>query len=78
MLHARPRRNARSTLDLLEQVVEEMPFAIQRAQPDRGQERFAYDVNPASSRLRPASRPWLSGTRRRLQSRALHRFVALN
>ena len=44
VLRTYPRRNAKSTLDFLEQVVEEMPFAIQRIQTDRGQEFLAYEV----------------------------------
>jgi transposase InsO family protein len=39
-----PRRNATFTLDFLERLVEEMPFAIQRIQTDRGGEFFAEKV----------------------------------
>jgi transposase-like protein len=39
-----PRRNASHTLEFLERVVEEMPFAIQRIQTDRGGEFFAETV----------------------------------
>ena len=39
-----PRRNAKSTLSILERVVEEMPFPIQRIQTDRELEFFAEDV----------------------------------
>lgn len=38
------RRNANHTLEFLERVVEEMPFAIQRVQTDRGGEFFAEKV----------------------------------
>ncbi len=38
------RKTAASTLTFLEQVVEEMPFSIQRIQTDRSQEFFAYRV----------------------------------
>jgi transposase InsO family protein len=36
-----PRRTARTTLLFLDRVIEEMPFAIQRIQTDRGGEFFA-------------------------------------
>jgi transposase InsO family protein len=39
-----PRRNARNTLLFLGRVIEEMPFAIQRIQTDRGTEFFAEAV----------------------------------
>jgi transposase InsO family protein len=39
-----PRRTAVNTLSFLEQVIEEMPFAIQRIQTDRGLEFFAEAV----------------------------------
>lgn len=39
-----PRRTAVNTLRFLEQVIEEMPFAIQRIQTDRGLEFFAEAV----------------------------------
>jgi transposase InsO family protein len=38
------RRSAENTLDFLEQVMDRMPFSIQRIQTDRGQEFFAYLV----------------------------------
>ncbi len=37
-----PRRTASNTLKFLETVIEQMPFAIQRIQTDRGKEFFAY------------------------------------
>jgi transposase InsO family protein len=39
-----PKRTAANTLNFLEQVVEEMPFPVQRIQTDRGGEFFAYKV----------------------------------
>jgi transposase-like protein len=39
-----PRRTALNTLNFLDQVMERMPFPIQRFQTDRGQEFFAYGV----------------------------------
>lgn len=39
-----PRRTAAYTLQFLEQVIEEMPFPIQRIQTDRGREFFAVKV----------------------------------
>lgn len=38
------RRTGENTLDILEKVVEEMPFPVQRVQTDRGREFFAYKV----------------------------------
>ena len=38
------RRTAANTLDFLDQVMDRMPFPIQRVQTDRGQEFFAYEV----------------------------------
>ena len=38
------RRTANYTLEFLERVVEEMPFAVQRIQTDRGGEFFAEKV----------------------------------
>ena len=37
-------RNAKSTLAFLDQVLDEMPFSIQRIQTDRGAEFFAEEV----------------------------------
>ncbi len=42
------RRTAKNTLDFLDQVMERMPFPIQRIQTDRGQEFFAYEGSRAS------------------------------
>lgn len=38
VLSTYPRRNAKSTIDFLKQLIEEMPFAIQRIQTDRRQD----------------------------------------
>lgn len=38
------RRTAENMLDFLDQVIDRMPFPIQRIQTDRGQEFFAYEV----------------------------------
>jgi len=38
------RKTAKSTIKFLEQVIEEMPFPIQRIQTDRGKEFFAFSV----------------------------------
>ncbi|WP_191060867.1 IS481 family transposase [Geminicoccus harenae] len=80
VLRAYPRRNAKNTLDFLEQVVEEMPFAIQRIQTDRGQEFFAYEVQDRLREwrikfrpIRPRS-PHLNGEVERAQRTALEEF----
>ena len=41
VLRLYPRRAATNTLDFLDAVMEEMPFAFQRIQTDRGREFFA-------------------------------------
>ena len=55
------RKTVASTLTFLEQVVEEMPFSIQRIQTDRGQEFFAYRVQDLlrqwSIKFRPLAPP---------------------
>jgi len=38
------RRSAATTLIFLDQVLEEMPFSVQRIQTDRGAELFAQEV----------------------------------
>jgi hypothetical protein len=50
-----PRRTAANTLAFLEQVLEEMPFVIQRIQTDRGQEFFAYQVQEQRNRCSQAT-----------------------
>ena len=74
------RRSAQSILDFLEQVVEEMPFSIQRIQTDRGQEFFAYKVQDRLRDwcikfrpIRPRS-PHLNGKVERVQKTALEEF----
>jgi hypothetical protein len=77
-----PRRTAANTLAFLEQVLEEMPFAIQRIQTDRGQEFFAYKVQEQLRAwrikfrpIRPRS-PHLNGKVERAQRTALENFWA--
>lgn len=75
-----PRKTAASTLTFLEQVVEEMPFSIQRIQIDRGQEFFAYPVQDRlrewSIKFRPIRprAPHLNGKVERVQRTALEEF----
>ena len=68
------RRTALNTLDFLEQVMDRMPFPIQRIQTDRGQEFFAYEVQEKLMEygikfrpIKPAS-PHLNGKVERSQS----------
>lgn len=75
-----PRKSATSTLAFLDQVVEEMPFSIQRIQTDRGQEFFAYQVQEKLRNwrikfrpIRPRS-PHLNGKVERVQKTALEEF----
>lgn len=75
-----PRRTAANTLAFLEQVLEEMPFAVQRVQTDRGQEFFAYKVQEQLQAwrikfrpIRPRS-PHLNGKVERAQRTALEEF----
>lgn len=75
-----PRKSAASTLAFLDQVVEEMPFSIQRIQTDRGQEFFAYKIQERLRdwriKFRPI-RPWsphLNGKVERVQKTALEAF----
>lgn len=74
------RKTAASTVQFLEQVVEEMPFSIQRIQTDRGQEFFAYKVQDRLREwsikfrpIRPRS-PHLNGKVERVQKTALEEF----
>jgi len=78
-----PNRNAGSTLQFLEQVVEEMPFPVQRIQTDRGSEFFAHKVQAwmMESRIKfrpikPAS-PHLNGKVERSQKTDLAEFYAM-
>lgn len=75
-----PRRNSANTLRFLERVVEEMPFAIQRIQTDRGGEFFAESVQRWLMRnfikfrpIRPRS-PHLNGKVERSQLTDLQEF----
>ena len=77
-----PRKTAASTLAFLDQVIEEMPFPIQRIQTDRGQEFFAYKVQDRLQDwhikfrpIRPRS-PHLNGKVERVQRTALEEFWA--
>ena len=82
MLGLYPRRTAANTLTFLEQVLEEMPFPVQRIQTDRGQEFFAYKVQEQLQAwrikfrpIRPRS-PHLNGKVERAQRTALEEFWA--
>lgn len=74
------RRSARATLAFLEQVFEEMPFAIQRMQTDRGTEFFAEAVQrrlmaeAIKFRPIPPRSPHLNGKVERVQRTALEEF----
>jgi transposase InsO family protein len=74
------RRTAAATLAFLDQVVDEMPFAIQRVQTDRGTEFFAETVQrrlmAEAIRFRPVPprSPHLNGKVERVQRTALEEF----
>jgi transposase InsO family protein len=74
------RRTAGNTLDFLDQVVERMPFPIQRFQTDRGTEFFAYEVQKRLMEwaikfrpIKPGS-PHLNGKVERTQRTDLDEF----
>ena len=76
------RRSAESTLVFLEQVMERIPFSIQRIQTDRGQEFFAYQVQERLMEwgikfhpIRPGS-PHLNGKVERSQRTDLDEFYS--
>lgn len=76
------RRSAASTLEFLEKVCEEMPFAIQRFQTDRGKEFFADKVQKQLMNwaikfrpVKPAS-PHLNGKVERAQKTVLYEFYS--
>jgi transposase InsO family protein len=76
------RRTAENTLDFLDQVIERMPFPIQRIQTDRGQEFFAYEVQERLKEYaikfrpnKPAS-PHLNGKVERTQRTDLDEFYS--
>ena len=74
------RRTAAATLAFLDQVLDEMPFAIQRLQTDRGAEFFAEDVQrrlmAEAIRFRPVPprSPHLNGKVERVQRTVLEEF----
>ena len=74
------RRTAKNTLRLLDKVVEEMPFAIQRIQTDRGREFFAIEVQERlrawAIKFRPIKprSPHLNGKVERAQRTSLEEF----
>jgi len=76
------RRTATNSIRFLEQVVEEMPFAVQRIQTDRGSEFFAekfqkclMDFAIKFRPIKPAS-PHLNGKVERVQRTVLDEFYA--
>lgn len=74
------RRSAAATLAFLDQVLEEMPFAIQRVQTDRGTEFFAEEVQrrlmagAIKFRPIPPRSPHLNGKVERVQRTVLEEF----
>jgi len=77
-----PRRTARNTLLFIDQVIEEMPFPIQRLQTDRGREFMAYEVQECLRDyvikyrpMKPAS-PHLNGKVERAQKTDLDEFYS--
>jgi len=77
------RRTAANTLKFLEQVIEEMPFPIQRIQTDRGREFTAYPVRDTllawGIKWRPnrPGAPHLNGKVERVQKTDLREFYAV-
>ena len=75
-----PRRSAKYTMEFLERVIEEMPFAIQRVQTDRGTEFFAENVQRwlmdhcIKFRPTPPRSPHLNGKVERSQQTDLQEF----
>jgi transposase InsO family protein len=76
------RRTAESTLIFLDEVMDRMPFPIQRIQTDRGQEFFAYEVQQRLKEyaikfrpIKPAS-PHLNGKVERSQRTDLDEFYS--
>ena len=75
-------RTAINTLNFLDQVLERMPFPIQRIQTDRGQEFFAYAVQDYLKKekikfrpIKPLS-PYLNGKVERTQRTELDEFYS--
>ena len=80
VLRTYPRKTAKCTLGFLDQVLEEMPFAVQRIRTDRGQGFFAHEVQDRLREwcikfrpVRPRS-PHLNGKVERAQRTALEEF----
>ncbi len=77
-----PRRTAANTLDFLEQVLDEVPFPIQRLQTDNGTEFMAYKVRDEllarciKHRPIPPGTPHLNGKVERAQQTVLTEFYA--
>ena len=77
------RRSARATLVFLDQLLEEMPFSVQRIQTDRGTEFFAENVQrrlmDETVRFRPIPprSPHLNGKVERAQRTTLEEFWAV-
>jgi transposase InsO family protein len=77
-----PRRTAANTVDFLEQVLEEIPFPIQRLQTDNGTEFMAYKVRDflldlcIKHRPIPPWTPHLNGKVERAQKTTLDEFYA--
>lgn len=76
------RRTAGNTLDFLDQVIERIPFPVQRIQTDRGQEFFAYAVQEYLKKqkikfrpIKPLS-PHLNGKVERTQRTDLDEFYS--
>jgi transposase InsO family protein len=76
------RRTAENTLLFLDEVMDRMPFPIQRIQTDRGQEFFAYEVQQRLKEygikfrpIKPAS-PHLNGKVERSQRTDLDEFYS--
>lgn len=75
-----PRRTAANTIELLEQMLEEMYFPVQRVQTDRGREFFAYEVQRwlmehcIKFRPTPPRSPHLNGKVERSQKTDLDEF----
>lgn len=78
-----PRRTAANTLAFLEQVIDEMPFPVQRLQTDRGTEFFAFVVQQwlreNCIKFRPVKprSPHLNGKVERSQKTDLSEFWAI-
>lgn len=78
-----PRKTAANTLEFIDQVIEEMPFPVQRFQTDRGLEFFAVKVQKRLMKygikfrpIKPAS-PHLNGKVERSQKTDLSEFYAI-